>query len=59
MVKLTAPVTFGEQQVLPLINDFMLQHDDVEAAANQYSVNGPPQYINSFAISPTILKKTT
>lgn len=32
-IKLTAPVTFGEQQILPLINDFMLQHEDVEVAA--------------------------
>lgn len=29
-IKLTAPVTFGEQQLLPLINDFMLRYPDIE-----------------------------
>ncbi len=32
-VKLTAPVTYGEQQILPLINDFMLEYVDVEVTA--------------------------
>ncbi|WDE09293.1 LysR family transcriptional regulator [Thalassomonas viridans] len=32
-VKLTAPVTYGERQILPLINDFMLQYTDVEVSA--------------------------
>ena len=32
-IKLTAPVTFGEQQLLPLINDFMLQYPDLEVTA--------------------------
>ena len=32
-IKLTAPVTFGEQQLLPLINDFMLQYPDIEVTA--------------------------
>jgi len=32
-VKLTAPVTYGEQQILPLVNDFMLQYGDVEVSA--------------------------
>jgi DNA-binding transcriptional LysR family regulator len=29
-IKLTAPVTYGEQQVLPLVNDFMKQYGDIE-----------------------------
>ena len=29
-IKLSAPVTYGEQQILPLINDFLLQYVDVE-----------------------------
>lgn len=33
-VKLTAPVTYGEQQILPLINDFVQQYTDVEVFAN-------------------------
>lgn len=33
-VKLTAPVTYGEQQILPLINDFVQQYTDVEVCAN-------------------------
>ncbi|WP_201595990.1 LysR family transcriptional regulator [Psychrobacter vallis] len=32
-IKLTAPVTYGEQQLLPLINDFMVQYRDVEVTA--------------------------
>lgn len=32
-VKLTAPVTYGEQQLIPLINDFMVQHRDIEVTA--------------------------
>ncbi len=32
-VKLTAPVTYGEQQILPLVNDFMTQYSDVEVSA--------------------------
>lgn len=32
-IKLTAPVTYGEQQLLPLINDFMLQYSEIEVDA--------------------------
>lgn len=32
-IKLTAPVTYGEQQILPLVNDFMRQYGDVEVVA--------------------------
>ncbi|WP_298870287.1 LysR family transcriptional regulator [uncultured Psychrobacter sp.] len=32
-IKLTAPVTYGEQQLLPLINDFMVQYSDIEVTA--------------------------
>ncbi len=32
-IKLTAPVTYGEQQLLPLINDFMVQYQDIEVSA--------------------------
>ncbi|MDO6694772.1 LysR family transcriptional regulator [Aliiglaciecola sp. 3_MG-2023] len=32
-VKLTAPVTFGEQQILPLVNNFALQYSDIEVNA--------------------------
>jgi len=32
-VKLTAPVTYGEQQILPLVNNFMLQYSDIEVSA--------------------------
>jgi len=32
-IKLTAPVTYGEQQILPLINDFMTQYHDIEVSA--------------------------
>ena len=33
MIKLTAPVTYGEQQLLPLVNDFMMQYSDIEVTA--------------------------
>ncbi|ALO33507.1 LysR family transcriptional regulator [Colwellia sp. MT41] len=33
-IKLTASVTYGEQQVLPLINDFILQHPDIQVMAH-------------------------
>lgn len=32
-IKLTAPVTYGEQQVLPLVNDFVKKHSEVEVTA--------------------------
>ena len=32
-INLTAPVTYGEQQLLPLVNDFMLQYSDIEVTA--------------------------
>lgn len=32
-IKLTAPVTYGEQQILPLVNDFMQQYSDIEVTA--------------------------
>lgn len=32
-IKITTPVTYGEQQVLPLINNFMLQYKDIEVSA--------------------------
>ncbi|MFT0772304.1 LysR family transcriptional regulator [Psychrobacter aquimaris] len=32
-IKLTAPVTYGEQQLLPLINNFMMQYHDIEVTA--------------------------
>lgn len=32
-IKLTAPVTYGEQQILPLINNFMLRYSDIEVTA--------------------------
>ena len=32
-IKLTAPVTYGEQQVLPLVNNFMMQYKDIEITA--------------------------
>lgn len=32
-IKLTAPVTYGEQHILPLINDFMKQYTDIEITA--------------------------
>ncbi|MEZ7501963.1 LysR family transcriptional regulator [Psychrobacter sp. Arc29] len=32
-IKLTAPVTYGEQQLLPLINDFMIQYRKIEVTA--------------------------
>jgi len=33
-VKLTAPVTYGEQQILPLVNDFAAQYSELEVTAN-------------------------
>ena len=32
-IKLTAPVTYGEQQLLPLVNDFMQRYPDIEVNA--------------------------
>lgn len=32
-IKLTAPVTYGEQQILPLVNNFMQQYSDIEVSA--------------------------
>ena len=32
-IKLTAPVTYGEQQLLPLVNDFMVQYRNIEVTA--------------------------
>ena len=32
-IKLTAPVTYGEKQILPLVNNFVKQHADVEVSA--------------------------
>lgn len=32
-IKLSAPVTYGEQVILPLANDFMLVHPDIEVEA--------------------------
>jgi len=32
-IKLTAPVTYGEKQILPLVNNFLKQYDDVEVSA--------------------------
>ena len=32
-IKLPAPVTYGEQQLLPLVNDFMVQYSDIEVTA--------------------------
>ncbi len=32
-IKLTAPVTYGEQQLLPLVNNFMMQYSDIEVTA--------------------------
>jgi DNA-binding transcriptional LysR family regulator len=32
-IKLTAPVTYGELHILPLINDFMQQYSDIEVSA--------------------------
>jgi DNA-binding transcriptional LysR family regulator len=29
MIRLTAPVTYGEQQLLPLVNDFMVQYGKI------------------------------
>ena len=32
-IKLTAPVTYGEQQLLPLVNDFVQRYPDIEVNA--------------------------
>ncbi len=32
-IKLTAPVTYGEKQILPLVNDFLKHYSDVEVSA--------------------------
>ncbi|MGB2742473.1 MAG: LysR substrate-binding domain-containing protein [Cognaticolwellia sp.] len=32
-IKLTAPVTYGEQHILPLVNNFIARHSDVEVSA--------------------------
>lgn len=32
-IKLTAPVTYGEQQILPLVNNFILKYSDIEVSA--------------------------
>ena len=32
-IKLTAPVTYGEQQLLPLVNNFMVMYSDIEVTA--------------------------
>ncbi len=32
-VKMTAPITYGEEYVLPLVNDFMVLHSDIEVYA--------------------------
>ncbi|TWX57644.1 LysR family transcriptional regulator [Colwellia hornerae] len=32
-IKLTAPVAYGEKQILPLVNDFIKQYSDVEVSA--------------------------
>ncbi|PKH02231.1 LysR family transcriptional regulator [Psychromonas sp. MB-3u-54] len=32
-VRLSAPVTYGEQQILPLVNDFVQRYTDVEVSA--------------------------
>jgi DNA-binding transcriptional LysR family regulator len=29
-IKMTAPVTYGEQKILPLVNDFVALHEDIE-----------------------------
>ncbi|WP_350558282.1 LysR family transcriptional regulator [Psychrobacter sp. CAL346-MNA-CIBAN-0220] len=33
IIKLTAPVTYGERQLLPLVNDFMVHYSDIEVTA--------------------------
>lgn len=32
-IKLTAPVTYGEQQILPLVNNFIKKYSDIEVTA--------------------------
>lgn len=43
-VKLSAPVTFGEQQILPLLNDYMLQYPEVTVTA--YLTNQQVDLVN-------------
>ena len=31
-VSITAPVTFGEQQIIPLLNDLMCEHEDIQVS---------------------------
>ncbi|WP_339671054.1 LysR family transcriptional regulator [Dasania marina] len=33
-IKLTAPVSYGEQQILPLLNDFMVEYTEVDISTN-------------------------
>jgi len=33
-IKLTAPTTYGEQKIMPLVNDFVKMYNDVEVYAN-------------------------
>ncbi len=33
-IKLTAPTTYGEQKIMPLVNDFVKKYSDVEVYAN-------------------------
>jgi len=33
-IKISTPVTYGEQQILPLVNDFLLEYVDVEISVN-------------------------
>lgn len=43
-VKLSAPVTFGEQQILPLLNDYMLRYPEVTVTA--YLTNQQVDLVN-------------
>ena len=43
-IKLTAPVTYGEQHILPLINNFMKKYQDIEVTA--YLTNQQLDLIN-------------
>lgn len=38
-IKLTAPVTYGEQQIMPLVNDFAKEYGDVEVFAHLSNQN--------------------
>ncbi|MCI2282482.1 LysR family transcriptional regulator [Colwellia sp. MSW7] len=33
-IKLTAPITYGEKMIMPLVNNFMKQHSEIEVYAN-------------------------